>query len=573
MSPAEAHCVAGSNRRGILASGLIAALALLLAVGPAAAQTVELAPFGGQIFSAPYYVTGAPSDHSRVFVAEAGGTIRLVKDGATQSTPFLTIPEVFTGCNACGLLSMAFVPDYATRGLFYVFYTRDSPDPAEQHYLRIEEFRRAADNPDVADPASRRLVLEIPHLETVFHNGGQLQFGPDGLLYISVGDGGPQGDPNGNAQSTVTRLGKLLRINPVGTLPGEYSIPPDNPFAGVTPGADEIYSYGLRNPYRFSFDRLTGDLTIGDVGQSSREEIDFVPSGGGRGANFGWNCFEGSQPFSGAAASCTPPPANHTPPVLEYLNLAGPAAVNGGYVIRDGALPSLLGRYIYADIYDVFGSELRTVQLTAGGASGESGLGVFAPNVVSFGEDACAHIYVAAIGGAVYRVEPTSGTFPCMPQTQLDQGPLRDPVQPPGAKPPPVAAPKCNGIRATIVGTKGNNVGKGTSRRDVIVGLGGNDRLSGLAGNDVICGGKGNDSLLGGAGKDQLSGQKGKDTLKGGPGKDRYTAGPGRDRARSWERPPVRERVDCGRDYDKVGADKLDRLIDCERRLGVPGRR
>ena len=118
----------------------------------------------------------------------------------------------------------------------------------EQHYLRIEAFRRSAENPDLADPASRRIVLEIPHIETALHNGGQLQFGPDGLLYISVGDGGPQGDPNGNAQSTVTRLGKLLRINPVGTLPGEYSIPPDNPFAGATPGTDEIYAYGLRNP-------------------------------------------------------------------------------------------------------------------------------------------------------------------------------------------------------------------------------------------------------------------------------------------------------------------------------------
>jgi glucose/arabinose dehydrogenase len=520
-------------------------LALLVAVAPATAQSVKLAPFGGQTFSAPYYVTGAPGDPSRVFVIEGAGTIRLVKDGAAQSTPFLTIPEVFTGCTACGLLSMAFAPDYSTSGMFYVFYTRDSAVLTEQHYLRVEEFRRSADNPDVADPASRRVVLEIPHLETVFHNGGQLQFGPDGLLYISVGDGGPQGDPNGNAQSTMTRLGKLLRINPVGTLPGEYSIPPDNPFAGATPSADEIYSYGLRNPYRFSFDRLTGDLTIGDVGQSSWEEIDFVPSGGARGANFGWNCFEATHPFSGATSSCATSPLNHIQPVLEYPNpVGGSSAVNGGYVIRDGALPSLLGRYIYADTYDVFGGELRTVQLFAGGSSGDAGLGVFATNVVSFGEDACAHIYVAAIGGTVYRLEPTSGPFPCMPQTAPGEEPLPNPAAPPGAaqpqdaaQPPGAAQPLgparyCKGLQATIVGTAGNDARTGTSRRDVIVGLRGNDKLSGLAGNDLICGGKGNDTVKGGSGNDQLSGQRGNDKLYGQRGNDKLSGNAGRDTLR-----------------------------------------
>jgi glucose/arabinose dehydrogenase len=518
--------------------GLIAALALLVAVASATAQTVKLAPFGGQTFSAPYYVTGAPGDPGRVFVVEGTGTIRLVKDGATQSTPFLTIPEVFTGCDACGLFSMALAPDYATSGFFYVFYTRDSAVSTEQHYLRIEEFRRSADDPDVADPASRRVVLEIPHLQTALHNGGQLQFGPDGLLYISVGDGGPQGDPNGNAQSIGTRLGKLLRIDPAGTLPGEYSIPLDNPFAGATPGADEIYSYGLRNPYRFSFDRLTGDLTIGDVGQSSREEIDFVPRGGGLGANFGWNCFEASQPYSGATASCTTPLPNHIPPVLEYSNPApGSAAVNGGYVVRDGALPSLLGRYIYADTYDVFGGELRTVQLSAGGSSGDSGLGVFATNVVSFGEDACAHIYVAAIGGTVYRLEPASGSFPCVPETVPAEEPPQSgsapapgaALPPPGGAPPPAAVPSCRGMPATIVGTKGNDIRRGTRRRDVIVGLAGNDKISGLAGNDVICGGRGNDTLKGGSGYDYLSGQRGNDRLYGKSGNDRLGGNAGRD--------------------------------------------
>jgi glucose/arabinose dehydrogenase len=420
------------KRTPLIITTLVAtAAALLGAVAPAAAQSVQLVPFGGQTFSLPKYVTGAPGDPSRVFVVERDGTIRLVKDGVTQATPFLDISgdvcSYFDCGQESGLASMALAPDYAASGLFYVFYARDSAVSTEQHYLRIEEFRRSAANPDVADPASRRIVLEIPHLESVFHNGGQLQFGPDGLLYISVGDGGTGG---GNGQSTGTLLGKLLRINPAGTLPGQYSIPADNPFAGATPGADEIYSYGLRNPYRFSFDRLTGDLTIGDVGQASWEEIDFVPSRAGSGANFGWNCFEGSQPYAGAPPSCTPPPANHTPPVLEYPNPGTGAAVIGGYVIRDGALPSLLGRYIYADTYDVFGGELRTAQLSAGGSSGDAGLGVSATTVVSFGEDACAHIYVAAFGGAVYRLEPTSGPFPCIPQKPPPPPPLAPPAAP-----------------------------------------------------------------------------------------------------------------------------------------------
>jgi hypothetical protein len=389
-----------------------------------------------------------------------------------------------------------------------------------------------------------------------------------------VGDAGPQGDPNGHAQSTATLFGKLLRIDPAGTHPGEYSIPADNPFAGSAPGADEIYAYGLRNPYRFSFDRLTGDLTIGDVGQASREEIDFVPLGGGRGANFGWNCFEGTQAYPGAAPSCSPLPPNLVPPVLEYANPApGSAAVNGGYVIRDGALPSLLGRYIYADTYNVFGGELRTVQLFAGGSSGDAGLGVVASNVVSFGEDACAHIYVAAIGGTVYRLEPASGPFPCSPQAAPEMEPTSGPAQPPATTPPSPAAVTCSGVRATLVGTQGRDVLRGSSRRDVIAGLGGNDRLSGLDGNDLICGGKGADTIRGGAGKDRLRGEAGNDRLYGGPGRDGYSAGPGRDIVRARDRRLLTERVDCGRGFDRVAPDRLDRLVGCEKRLPQAGAR
>jgi hypothetical protein len=220
-------------------------------------------------------------------------------------------------------------------------------------------------------------------------------------------------------------------------MPGQYSIPADNPFAGATPGADQIYSYGLRNPWRFSFDRLTGDLTIGDVGYMNWEEIDFMPNGTGRGANFGWNCFEGTHPLLPRPMGCTPPPVNHTPPVLEYPNPdPGGASVTGGYVIRDGALPSLLGRYVYADAQDAFAGELRTTRLAAGGSSGDSSLGVSATNVVSFGEDACAHIYVAAIAGTVYRLEPAGGSFPCLPQNPAGGSSPEPPLLPPSTSGP-----------------------------------------------------------------------------------------------------------------------------------------
>jgi glucose/arabinose dehydrogenase len=524
-------------RRRAFAIGLALAIVLLIAVAPAAAQSVHLAPFGGQSYSLPYYVTGAPGDPSRVFVVEGAGTIRLVKNGATQPTPFLNISsDVYrgSGCfyNDCGLFSMALAPDYATSGVFYVFYTR-APTDTEAFDLRIKEFRRSAANPDVADPASGRIVLEIPRENlpgeaqpTAGHNGGQLQFGPDGLLYISVGDGDCCADPAGNGQSTGTLNGKLLRINPAGTMQFQYSIPADNPFAGAPLSKGEIYSYGLRNPYRFSFDRLTGDLTIGDVGEGSWEEVDFMPRGTGRGANFGWNCFEGTHVFFLAPQSCTTsPPANPIPPVLEYAHTSGPghpASVMGGYVIRDGALPSLLGRYIYADAYDTLGDQLHTVQLSAGSSSGDTALGVSATHVVSFGEDACAHIYVASIDGPVYRLESTSGAFPCAPQTPP---PPPTPLGAAGAAPP-----TCKGIPATIVGTDGSDVLSGTPGKDVIVGLGGNDKLSGLAGNDLICGGAGRDTLKGGKGNDKLYGEAGKDTLKGGPGKDTLKGGPGKDK-------------------------------------------
>jgi glucose/arabinose dehydrogenase len=402
-------------RRAILLTAALASGLLLIVLGaaPVRAQSVQLVPFGGQSYNLPFYVTGAPGDPSRVFVVEGGGTIRLVKDGVTQSAPFLDINadvlDLNEGGCECGLLSIAFAPDYATSGVFYVLYTRDA-DPGF-HYLRIQEFRRSATNPDVADPASGRVVIEIPHLGGLNHNAGQLQFGPDKLLYIWVGDGGGPSSPepqSPNAQNLSSPLGKLLRINP--RAGAASSIPADNPFVdGPGPNADEVYAYGLRNPWRGSFDRSTGDLTLGDVGQATWEEIDFKPEGGGAGANFGWDCFEGTSTYSGCAAP------NHSLPVFVYANPQdGEAAVIGGYVIRDSALPALGGRYIYTDEEGALGPQLRTAVLQPGGAVDDAALpGVSVTEVDSFGQDACGHIYVATLSGPVYRLEPVEAPFPC----------------------------------------------------------------------------------------------------------------------------------------------------------------
>ena len=253
---------------------------------PAAASAATLEPVG--TFNQPVYVTSQPDDPERLFVVEQPGDVELVTPTAT--TTFLDIEDLVLAGGEQGLLSIAFAPDFASSNLFYAYYVNNAGD------LEIDEFRAAG---DTVDPATRRVVLTIPHPTHGNHNGGQLQFGPDGHLYAATGDGGGGGDPGENAQNLQSLLGKLLRIDPrqAGTAP--YSVPADNPFVGTAndpPGGarDEIWSYGFRNPWRFSFDRYTGDLLIGDVGQGSWEEVDYRPAdiGRGRGDNFGWDCRE-----------------------------------------------------------------------------------------------------------------------------------------------------------------------------------------------------------------------------------------------------------------------------------------
>ena len=420
---------------------LLAALgiAVALGVGNASARTDaagDPALLSIGTFSSPIYVTAPPGDGERVFVVEQGGLIRLVKNGTTLGTAFLDLTGPVKSGGEQGLLSLAFAPDYAASGLFYVYYTADSPSGE----LTIAEYR--AQTPHRADPQSARTLLSFDQ-PFANHNGGGLAFGPDGYLYIATGDGGGGGDPDENAQDLGELLGKLLRIDPRGAGPVQYTIPPDNPFVDEPAARDEIWAYGLRNPWRFSFDRATGDLVIGDVGQGSWEEIDFSASasGRGRGLNFGWGCWEGRQVYGPNASrpDCDPLPRNHTNPVHEYPHARG-CSITGGYVLRDPALPALAGRYVYGDFCD---GDLWSVVLSSPDAAGDSPTGLNVPSLASFGEDACGRVYAASRAGTVYRLHAEGSPSPatCTPTAQ-PPGPPPPPAPPtPPAPPPPASRP------------------------------------------------------------------------------------------------------------------------------------
>src|SRR4051812_27725739 len=295
------------------------ALLLTLAAGLIAPAAASAAPSLSKIgdFASPTYVTSPPGD-ARLFVTEQQGLVKVVSGGATKT--FLDLTAITnSGGNEQGLLSIAFPPDYATTHRSYVALT------ASDRSLRVYEHTWLAD-PDTGDPGSRRLVISIPHPEAGNHNGGQLQFGPDGLLYIGTGDGGNANDtPTPDAQNTGSLLGKILRIDPRGAGQGDHTVPAGNPFGNA------VWAYGLRNPWRFSFDRAGGDLVIADVGQNHREEIDHATaaSGGGRGVNYGWRCWEGTvrttadpnQP-EGSPPLCSDGqlPAGATFPVIDFTH-------------------------------------------------------------------------------------------------------------------------------------------------------------------------------------------------------------------------------------------------------------
>jgi glucose/arabinose dehydrogenase len=352
----------------------------------AAARKVRLVRVGS--FSQPVSVTGAPGDPSRVFIVQRTGQVMLLLNGHALARPFLDISGLVNAQGGeQGLLGIAFAPDYARSGLFYVDYTIAGND------IRVSQYHRSAANANLADSAGAHVLLTIDHHRYTNHNGGELAFGPDGDLYIGVGDGGSEGDPEGNGQNTDTLLAKILRIDP--SPGGGYTLPPTNPFVGHPGKRPEIWAYGLRNPWRFSFDRSTGALIIGDVGQDLQEEIDFAPAGTPGGTNYGWSVWEGDRRNK-------PGKAPHAVfPVLIAPHSGGYCAIIGGYVVRDRSLPSLYGRYLFGDNCR---AQIESVKLSRGHAAHLHATGLNVSGTSGFGEDARGHIYITSLDGPVYRI-------------------------------------------------------------------------------------------------------------------------------------------------------------------------
>jgi glucose/arabinose dehydrogenase len=399
------------SRRASKASALAAALAAILTLalpacgsaddrtGEAADTATSSAKRGVGLkrigsFDAPVYVTSAPGFPQLLFVVEQQGRIAVLAGGRRAGT-FLDIRDLVNYGGERGLLSVAFPPDYARSKRFYVYYT-DSDGS-----IQIDEFRRR--NATRAAGGSRRPVITIPHPVNSNHNGGQLQFLGD-LLYFGTGDGGSGGDPPNNAQNKDVLLGKLLRIDPRATGDRPYSVPASNPFVGK-PGRDEIYSYGLRNPFRFSFDATHGQprIAIGDVGQSGFEELDYTTVGRANGANFGWDAFEGFSKYTDENSG-TPDPGGTVKPILAYPHSrGGSCSVIGGYVVRDRRLAGLRGRYLYADLCE---GQLRSLVPHLKRVGDDRKLGIQVPSPSSFGEDQRHRLYVTSLEGPVFRLVP-----------------------------------------------------------------------------------------------------------------------------------------------------------------------
>ncbi|MEM7087025.1 MAG: PQQ-dependent sugar dehydrogenase [Bacteroidota bacterium] len=348
-------------------------------------QTITLELFGTG-FSNPVDMKHAGDE--RLFIVEQGGLIKILNsDGTTNATPFLDIASAVSGGSEQGLLGLAFHPDYATNGFFYVQYTDNSGD------TQISRFSVSGGNPDVADPGSEFPIIDYAQ-PFPNHNGGSLNFGPDGFLYIGSGDGGSGGDPGNRAQNTALLLGKLLRIdvdNPGGG--NNYGIPADNPFEGSPNDAEEIWAYGLRNPWKFTFDRDTGDVWIADVGQNAIEEINKA-GGTEAGLNYGWRCYEGNSPFN--TTNC-PDPSELTFPIAEYPHSSG-FSITGGYVYRGTIYNNMTGYYFAAD----FGTGL----IVSVSPSGDfNNLGTFGGSWASFGEDVAGELYIANYNGQISKIK------------------------------------------------------------------------------------------------------------------------------------------------------------------------
>ncbi len=345
-------------------------------------------------FSAPVLVAAPPGDTTRLFVVEKTGTIRIMtRAGVLRPRPFLDVSSRVSTGSEQGLLGLAFHPSYATNGRFYVDYTDRSGD------TRLIEFL-VSSNPDSASATEKEILfVDQPYAN---HNGGHLEFGPDGKLYFGLGDGGSGGDPGGNGQNLGALLGKILRLDVDAGSP--YAVPSDNPFVGRAGARGEVWSYGLRNPWRFSFDADNGDMMIGDVGQDAWEEVDYEPAGQG-GRNYGWNRMEGTHCFP-PGSSCNP--SGLTMPVAEYDHRAG-CSLTGGYVYRGVDLPELRGTYFYGDYCTGI---VRSLRIMGGHASQEldwtsalrTRAGGAMDGLSSFGVDGRGELYLVLLGGEVYRL-------------------------------------------------------------------------------------------------------------------------------------------------------------------------
>ncbi len=375
---------------------LIVCLTLLVPANRCAAQpTIGFFPILTGL-SSPIDFVNAADGSDRVFIVQQGGVIRVYNSSFGSPKTFLTVTGIVSGGEQ-GLLSMAFHPDYenpnpAIGGFFYVYYTNTSSD------LELARYHVSSTDADVADPSSKQVIMTIPHPTNTNHNGGKLLFGADGYLYFATGDGGGGGDVPNNAQRPDVLLGKMLRINVTNSpvLPF-YTIPADNPYAGPGDPLDEIWAFGLRNPFRWSFDRANQNMWIGDVGQGEREEVNFRLAGTTGGINYGWRCYEGNLPFN--TSGCLSP-INYVFPAFDYINPpSGSAAVTGGVVYRGNTYQALRGYYLAADVYsgDVYLMNTATF-LPPTIQPGLPG------SIVCFGETESGEVFAVSLGGIVYQV-------------------------------------------------------------------------------------------------------------------------------------------------------------------------
>jgi glucose/arabinose dehydrogenase len=380
---------------------LMLVCALAAVVGTGSARALSLQPIGGG-FEAPVYVTSDPGNPERLFVVEREGTITLLESGALK--PFADLRSVVVENGEGGLLSIALSPSFDSSGQFFLDYT----DGAGR--IHVAEMTAAGSSAPLS--SLRDLIPPIPHPEDSNHYGGQLQIGPEGALFVSTGDGGGSDDEHHNSQNPASLLGKILRLTRTGS--GEYAV--------------SVWSLGLRNPFRFSFDRLTGAMVIGDVGQEAREEIDYAAAPGlGQGANYGWNCMEAGIPGPATDPQCAGlDEEDFTPPIFEYPHTEGRCAIIGGYVARGPGLGSLYGRYLYGDLCV---GELRSF-VPADPAATDRSEGLEIANLNSFGEDSCGRLYAVSGDGPVDRIEGEPSSCPT------------------GSGPPHALQPSFVGIRA-----------------------------------------------------------------------------------------------------------------------------